>query len=222
MTEENTTQQAAFSAWIAELPARQKLMTPNELYQMVCDKVGKADRETMAEWLRQLGDKLGMASTPWIDHKWWQPSGDLSVYASDGWMVLNNDGTHKWRYITKIQGETEWAFVLRTMDETAELWLQSWQDDMPSGWLQLRTPTSVATLNLSEDDCRVLSSSVRELMTRHSEGISEAQERSITQLGKYPQTFKGTEQIFTSPKVFSHESDDTPMPLDTPPCKSQD
>jgi len=142
---------------------------------------------------------------PWIDHKWWQPTSDLTVYANDGWAVLNDDGSHRWRYITNLQGEMEWTFVLRDMQETAELWLESWQDEMPSGWLMLRTPTSTATLNLSEDDCKALSQSVRELMTRHSEGISAPQERTITQLGKYPQSFTGTEQIFTSPKVFSHK-----------------
>jgi len=209
-------QQKAFSTWIAELPARQKLMTHNELYQMVCDKVGKADRKTMAEWLGQLEDKLGVADTPWIDYKWWQrfvSDPALTVHIGGGWLKLNDDGSHKWRYMTNLQweGARDWEFILRDMSETAELQLRwfPWNENEPEmvGLLQLRTATISTTVQLSEHDCKALSESVRELMTCHSKGISAPQLRTITEIGKVsPKSFSVSEQIYTSP--FLHEDSD--------------
>ena len=212
-------QQKAFNTWIAELPARQKLMTHNELYQMVCDKVGKADRETMAEWVRQLANKLGVASTPWIDYKWWQrfvSDPHMTVYIGDSWLRLADDGSHKWRYMTNLrqnghQNGEDWEFILRDMGETAELQLRwfPWKEPKMVGFLQLKTTTISTSIQLSEDDSKALSESVRELMTRHSEGISVPQERQITEIGEvFPQSYSVAEQIYTSPFLHLDNGDE--------------
>ena len=200
-------QQKAFNTWIAELPARQKLMTHNELYQMVCDKVGKADRETMVEWVRQLRNKVGVATRPWIDYKWWQrfvSDPELTVHIGGGWLKLHDDGSHKWRYMTK-KGSRDWEFILRNMSETAELQLQwfPWDKNESEmiGLLRLRTATISTTVQLSEDDCKALSESVREKM--NCRGTSDPQERMITEIGEvFPKSYTVTEQIYSSPILY--------------------
>ena len=56
-------QQVEFNAWMAELP-EPKRMTHSEIYQMIRDKVGHADPDTMTEWIYRLKERLGVV----IDH----------------------------------------------------------------------------------------------------------------------------------------------------------
>jgi len=52
-------QEKVFKAWMAELP-EPKRMTHNEIYQMIRDKVGHADPDTMTEWIYRLKERLGV------------------------------------------------------------------------------------------------------------------------------------------------------------------
>jgi len=199
-------QQVVFNAWMAELPEPTR-MTHDEIYQMIRDKVGHADPDTMTEWIYRLKERLGVVVDhddeekdekkvvrPYIYYRWWQQfvsDPELTVHIGDIQLELKDDGSHKWRYMTNLQDKKDWEFILRNMDEDAELRLID-------GSLQLQTATVSTQVSLSEDDCKALSESVRELMTRHPKGMSAPQERQIH--GKFfPQSYMVTEQIYSSP-----------------------
>lgn len=63
MTERNIDQILAqdkvFNAWMEEFP-EPKRMAHSEIYQMIRDKVGHADPDTMTERIYRLKDRLGV------------------------------------------------------------------------------------------------------------------------------------------------------------------
>ena len=154
-------QEKVFKAWMAELP-EPKRMTHNEIYQMIRDKVGHADPDTMTEWIYRLKERLGVVIDhsedeeedeeedddeekvvpPYIYYRWWQrfvSDPELTVHIGDNYCELADDGSHKWRYMTNVRLEggerADTEFILRNMDETAELRLRrsAWGKDGAEG-----------------------------------------------------------------------------------------
>ena len=101
----------------------------------------------------------------WIDHKWWQSNDQaLTVHVKHGCLYLNDDGSHKWRYITELQDSPDWTFVLRTLDESAELRLEEFNSARDfSGTLSLSHGMVHTTCWLTEDECHALAQSVQDL-----------------------------------------------------------
>ena len=225
-------QQKAFTAWMAELPDP-KRMTRGEIDQMVCDKLKVGDDDyhpdTMTQWIYRLKERLGVVVDfsddeddgedsdddvdvhsyfgPHIYHKWWEHRSPLIVkMREENLLILKDDGSHKWRYMTNLQlnGEDkkDWEFIIRNMDETTELQL-TWTPFQKSGGesislLHLQSGTTSTRMELSEADSKALSESVRKLMT-HPEDISVPRERTITELGEeVPRRYTVTEQIYAS------------------------
>ena len=164
-----------------------------------------------------------MTLPPEVVYRWWQDhvsyqSIDVLLDGGDaGWFQLNDDGSHKWRYMTNLRCDSdvrpkeEFGFVLRNLDETAELWLKwfPWTDPQGQttriGTLHLTTTTASMSMELSEEDCMALTESMRKLMYT----LSAPEERQIQAIGTIHSSlvYTVTEQIYSSPIIRSSRRD---------------
>ena len=157
-----------------------------------------------------------MTLSPEVVYRGWQDRvsyHSIDVLLDGGWFQPNDDGSHKWRYMTNlrcgsdVRPKEELGFVLRNLDETAELWL-TWypwtdpQDQANKGVLRLTTTTASMSTDLSEDDCKALTESMRKLMCTST--LSATEERQIQAIGTIlPCVYTVTEQIYSSPIIRS-------------------
>jgi len=102
-------------------------------------------------------------------------------------------------------GESE--FILRPQNEMAEMRLLRCKSG--KGVLRLKTATVAVSYKLTEEDRMALAASVKELMTRHADGLSAPQERLVTDIAEvFPRQYMVTEQIYSSPFLRSDKDEE--------------